>query len=44
MIPLVSKFARFWKNDRWDLAHAFHYVIPFDMPLSRETAKELYRG
>jgi hypothetical protein len=44
MIPLVGKVARFWKTVRGDSAHAFHDVIEFDKSLSREAAKELYRG
>ncbi len=44
MIPLAGKLACFWKPDRGDLAPAFQGVIVFDKSLSRETAKELYRG
>ncbi len=44
MIPLGGKLARLWKNDRRDLEHAFQDVIVFDKSLSREAAKERYRG
>ena len=44
MIPFAGKLARFWKNDRRDLARAFQEVIVFDKPLGREAAKERYRG
>jgi hypothetical protein len=44
MIPLTGKVARFWKNDRWDMAHAFDDVIQFDRSPSGQTTEELYRG
>jgi hypothetical protein len=44
MIPSAGKLARFWKNDRTDLARAVQDVIVFNKPLSREAAKERYRG
>jgi hypothetical protein len=44
MIPLAGKLARFWKNERGDLMHAFQDVIVFRKPLSREAAKGRYGG
>jgi hypothetical protein len=44
MIPLAGKLARFRKNGREDLAHAFRNVVVFANPFSRETAKERHRG
>jgi hypothetical protein len=46
MIPLAAKLARFWKKDRTDLSRAVQDVIVFNFnkPLSREAAKERYRG
>lgn len=44
MIALAGKLARFWKNERGDLVHAFQDVIVFHKLLSREAAKERYGG
>ncbi len=44
MNPPAGKLARFWRNDRVELAHAFQEKIVFENPLNRKIIKEPHRG